>query len=82
MRSSERADWRRSRHAWSELLTDASEAVGEQRALQLLLLPLTEVSQAVAAGREFDWKTAELALHCVRWVAHVQVTLSCAPHVF
>jgi hypothetical protein len=24
------------------------------------------VSQGVAAGREFDWKTAELALHCVR----------------
>jgi hypothetical protein len=26
-----------------------------------------EVSQGVAAGREVDWKTAELALHCVRW---------------
>uniref|UniRef100_A0A383V7P9 Importin N-terminal domain-containing protein n=1 Tax=Tetradesmus obliquus TaxID=3088 RepID=A0A383V7P9_TETOB len=69
MRNSERADWRRHRHAWADVLVDACDAVGQQRALQLLLLPLTEVSQGVAAGREFDWKTAELALHCVRSVA-------------
>jgi hypothetical protein len=49
------------------VLVDACDAVGQQRALQLLLMPLTEVSQGVAAGREFDWKTAELALHCVRY---------------
>jgi transportin-3 len=66
MRNSEKADWRRYRHAWADVLVDACDAVGQQRALQLLLMPLTEVSQGVAAGREFDWKTAELALHCVR----------------
>ncbi|KAF6259150.1 armadillo-type protein [Scenedesmus sp. NREL 46B-D3] len=74
MRSSERADWRRCRHAWADVLVDACDAVGHQRALQLLLMPLTDVSQAVAAGREFDWKTAELALHCVRSVACMPFT--------
>lgn len=66
MRNSEKADWRRYRHAWSDVLLDSSAAVGEQRALQLLLQPLADLSQASSQGKEFDWQAAELALHCVR----------------
>lgn len=69
MRSSEKADWRRYRHTWSDVLVDAAAAVGEQRALQLLLQPLAELSQASSQGREFDWRMAELALHCIRYVS-------------
>jgi hypothetical protein len=62
MRSSERADWRRYRAAWGDVLQDACTALGCQRSLQILLQPLSEM----VAPKPFDWQTAELALHCLR----------------
>lgn len=69
MRSPDRADWRRARHAWGDVLADAASVVGEARSLSLLLAPLSDVSAAVGAGRPFDWKAAELSLQCVRYEA-------------
>jgi hypothetical protein len=66
MHTKERAEWRRHRHSWGDVLQDAAAAVGETRALQLLLQPLAEISAAVQAGSPFDWRSAELSLHCVR----------------
>lgn len=71
MPSKERADFRRSRHTWSEVLLDAGSAMGCSHTLQLLVTPLSEM----AAPRPFDWRTAELALHCVRCAVLVKLRL-------
>lgn len=62
MRRGERADWRCYRGAWGDVLQDAATALGSMRALQILLQPLSEM----VAPKPFDWRTAELALHCLR----------------
>lgn len=62
MSSSERSDWRRYRITWGDVLQDAAAALGCARALQMLLAPLAEM----VAPKPFDWRTAELALHCLR----------------
>jgi hypothetical protein len=62
MRGSERADWRRYRAAWGDVLQDAATGLGTQRALQLLMQPLSEM----VAPKPFDWRTAELAMYCLR----------------
>ena len=36
--------------------------------LQLLVEPLLELSKQVTSGAQFDWRTAEAALYCVRAV--------------
>jgi hypothetical protein len=64
--SGARSDWKRIRSVWSDVLVDAAVALRADRTLQLLLLPLHDVSRSVAAGGAFDWQAAELALHCVR----------------
>jgi transportin-3 len=72
---SERLDWRDARHDLGEVLLDAALALGPQRSLELLTAPLQEMSGAGAAagspasGAEppaFSWRTAELALACLR----------------
>lgn len=64
--SSARADWKRTRAAWGDVLIDAALALRGPRALTLLLAPLHDVARAAGGGGAFDWQTAELALHCVR----------------
>lgn len=62
MRGSERADWRRYRAAWGDVLQDAATGLGTQGALHLLMQPLSEM----VAPQPFDWRTAELAMYCLR----------------
>lgn len=64
MPGKERSNTKRARRDWADVLFDASAAVGPDRALSLLVAPLGEM----AAPAPFDWRTAELALHCVRCV--------------
>jgi hypothetical protein len=66
MSGTARADWKRVRALWSDVLVDAAAALRGDRAVPLLLAPLGDVSRAVAGGGAFDWQAAELALHCVR----------------
>jgi hypothetical protein len=65
--SAARADWKRARAAWGDVLVDAALPLRPERSLALLLAPLHDVGRAVAGGAPFDWQAAELALHCVRW---------------
>ncbi|KAK9830032.1 hypothetical protein WJX72_009312 [[Myrmecia] bisecta] len=60
----EKADFKRSRYAVGDTLQDAAAVLGADRTLRLLLEPL----QSVSAGGQFDWRTAEAALYCIRAV--------------
>jgi len=74
----DRAEWRHARHDLGEVLLDAACALGSGRALELLTAPLLEMSgggggaggAGAGAGNSapapFSWRTAELALACLR----------------
>ena len=87
MTPSERAEWKRCRAAWADVLIDAALALGTERTLQLLLAPLRDAAGAgggVGAGGAAalpDWQTAELALHCLRSVRTVVATAPGEPQL-
>lgn len=64
----ERIEFKRARVAIGDTLMDAAAVLGGATTLRLLVAPLIELSAAVANGGEFDWRTAEAALYCVRCV--------------
>ncbi|KAI7846036.1 hypothetical protein COHA_000403 [Chlorella ohadii] len=64
----ERQDFKRARVAVGDTLIDCASVLGGGRMLQLLVEPLLELSKQVTSGGNFDWRTAEAALYCVRAV--------------
>lgn len=61
-------DFKDSRKDVADTLLETAEVLGSERLLQLLVEPLQQVAQEMAAGRPFDWRTAEASLYCVRGV--------------
>lgn len=59
--SSARREWKLGRSAAGEVLVSSAGVLGPDAALLLLVGPL---EPALAAG---DWRTAEVALHGMRW---------------
>ncbi|EFN54933.1 hypothetical protein CHLNCDRAFT_134668 [Chlorella variabilis] len=64
----ERSDFKRARVAVGDTLIDCASVLGGGRMLQLLVEPLLELSKQVTSGGQFDWRTAEAALYCIRAV--------------
>ena len=56
------------RVAVGDTLIDCASVLGGGRMLQLLVEPLLELSKQVTSGGQFDWRTAEAALYCIRAV--------------
>jgi len=66
----EQKELKRNRYAVGDTLEDAALVIGGARILELMVEPLQEMSQAVATGsRQFDWRTAESAIYCIRAVS-------------
>ncbi|KAI3438282.1 hypothetical protein D9Q98_000717 [Chlorella vulgaris] len=64
----ERSDFKRARVAVGDTLIDCASVLGGGRMLQLLVEPLLQLSKQVTSGAQFDWRTAEAALYCIRAV--------------
>lgn len=56
------------RVAVGDTLIDCASVLGGGRMLQLLVEPLLQLSKQVTSGAQFDWRTAEAALYCIRAV--------------
>ncbi|KAK3235077.1 hypothetical protein CYMTET_54701, partial [Cymbomonas tetramitiformis] len=65
----EKADFKRNRYSVADTLLDAARVCGGEKSLQLIVQPLSELSQKVASGEAFNWVEAEAALYCARSIA-------------
>jgi len=67
MSDREKREWKDGRYKIAETLEDAAGVLLGERAISLLVEPIRELSVAVSQGqRQFDWRTVEAALYCVR----------------
>jgi transportin-3 len=64
MSNNQKRNWKQDRTVCVDVLRDAAAVLGSTRALAILIQPLHELNNAPT----FDWRTAELALHCIRSV--------------
>ncbi|CAI5959333.1 unnamed protein product [Closterium sp. NIES-65] len=68
-RSDEKADFKQTRYAVADVLTDVLYVLGGERLLQLLAQPLFQIAEGAARGQEYDWRALEASLYCIRAIA-------------
>lgn len=69
-RRDERADFKQTRHAVTDVLADAANVLGGEHTLSLLSKPLFEMAaRAAAEGSWANWRLAEGSLYCIRGIA-------------
>lgn len=68
LHSDEKYEFKDMRAIVGDLLLDATDILGPDRTLQLVMAPLTEVSTQVQSGGRFDWRKAESSIYCVRCI--------------
>ncbi|CAI5502615.1 unnamed protein product [Closterium sp. Naga37s-1] len=68
-RSDEKADFKQTRCAVADVLTDVLYVLGGERLLQLLAQPLFQIAEGAARGQEYDWRALEASLYCIRAIA-------------
>jgi len=64
--SNEKSEFKHMRQTVGDLLLDATDILGPDGAIAILVAPLSEVSSQMQAGGEFDWRKAESSLYCLR----------------
>ena len=64
--SDEKNDFKYTRQAVGDLLLDATDVIGTDACIRLVIKPLSEVSERMNAGGAFDWRRAEGSLYCLR----------------
>ena len=64
--SDEKNDFKYTRQAVGDLLLDATDIIGPDSCMRLVIRPLSEVSERMNAGGSFEWRRAEGSLYCLR----------------
>lgn len=71
MTEKEKRELKDGRYKVADTLEDCANVLLGERSISILVQPLRDLSAAVAQGQQFDWRTAEAALYCVRSI-HIQ----------
>lgn len=65
----ERQDFKKMRYAVADTLIEAAAVVGGAHALQIIAAPLQQLIVDAGANPNFDWRSIEAALYCVRSIS-------------